>query len=201
MFQYVVRELVSEGWLPPSVAPIVVQSGLFEFSQLFPSGLSDGRIVDFVVYQIYRYRDMIDVKTSRWSFSWCFSKTAVGKFKGQFLDEKGKSGMMYYIDQWLKTAGLSRSKLEDMIADTSEHRLAKFIYMQSEDSIKRRFGDLDMRLHICMASTTGWTPRSSVCSECANYSRCMKLSMKKYPELIRLRKEEYGRERKECAHT
>lgn len=193
MFQYVVKELVSDDWLLPSFSPVVIETGLMEFSTLFPGGLSDGRIVDFVVYQIYRYRDMIGLKGTRWNISWCFSKAAIGKFKAQFLDVQGKSGMMYYIDQWLGDAEINRTKLEDMLVDTNEHHLAKFIYVKSEDSIKSRFPDMDMRLRICLSSTTAWTPRSTVCSSCVNYQKCMELSKKKYPELVRLRQEEYGR--------
>lgn len=193
MFQYVVGELIDGDWLLPSAAPVIVDMGLTQFSSLFPSGVSDGRIVDFVVYQLYRFRDMVGVKGSRWNFSWCFSQNAVFKFKAQFLDKNGKSGMMYYIDKWLDEADLSREKLENMIRETNEHHLAKLVYIQSEDSVKARFPDLDMRLQICLSSTTGWTPKSQVCKSCGNSTRCISLSKKKYPELIRLRMKDNGK--------
>lgn len=189
MFQFVVKELVRNDWLLPSATPRYVKNGIMNLSKLFAGEISDGRIVDFIVYQVYRYRDFIGIKGSSWNISWCFSDTAIKKFKSQFLDSKGKSGMMYYIDCWLEDGGLSRSVLRDMLADNGEHRLARYIYIVSEDVIKRRFKNTELGLQLCIQSTTGWTPQSPVCSNCSNMYRCAIVSEKKCPELIRLRKE------------
>lgn len=189
MFQYVVKKLVGNDWLLPSATPRYVNMCVENLSKLFAGEISDGRIVDFIVYQIYRYRGLIGIKGSSWNILWCFSDNAVKKFKSQFLDSNGKSGMMYYIDCWLEDAGLSRSRLEEMITGNNEHRLSKYIYIMSEDAVKRRFKNTELGFQLCIQSTTGWTPMSPVCSDCSNMARCLKISQKKCPELIRLRKE------------
>lgn len=189
MFQKVVKELVNKDWLLPATSTFVVGNGIRNFGSLFPNGVSDGRIVDFVVYQIYRFRDLIAIKGSRWNITWCFSDKAIQKFKCQFLDSGGKAGMLYYIDQWLDEGGLNRGMLEGMICERKHHRLAKLIYISSEDSTKKRFLNTEMGLALCSRSTTGWTPKSPVCNSCNNAEKCMRITEKKYPELVRLRKE------------
>lgn len=191
MFYEVVKRLVSDGWSLPTTSPFVIKCGIERLDKLFPNGCSDGRIVDFVVYQIYRYREMIGVKGTKWNLLWCFSDTAVKKFQHQFLDEKGKSGMMYYIDQWLSEADLNRGVLEGMITDSSKHRLAKFIYLPSEDGVKKRFINTDLGYLLCLQNTTGWAPESPVCSKCNNFDKCCESTKKMFPELVRLRKEKY----------
>lgn len=192
MFQEVVQRLIKEDWSLTPSSQIVVKCGLERLDKLFPNGCSDGRIVSFIVYQIYRYRDMIGVKGTRWNLLWCFSDKAVERFKHQFLEVRSKTGMMYYIDQWLNEADISREDLVKMIGDTG-HRLNKFIYMCSEDETKRRFFNTEMGYMLCIQSTTGWTPMSPVCQKCRNTEKCIESSSKRYPELIRLRKENYGK--------
>ena len=190
MFQRVVKRLVSNDWSLQTTSPFVIKCGIERLDKLFPgNGASDGRIVDFVVYQIYRFRDMIGIKGTRWNVLWCFSDKAVEKYKAQFLDKDGKAGMMYYIDQWLDDGELNRGSLEKMIADTSKHRLSKLIYLPSEDSIKKRFVNTEFGYMLCLQATTGWTPKSPICSVCKCVEKCVMSTMKKYPELVRLRKE------------
>lgn len=193
VFQKVVKKLIDKDWLLPVTANLNIQLGILRFKDLFPGGMSDGRLVDFLVYQIYRFRDLIADKDSRWDMTWCFSENAVRKFKAQFLDAGGKSGMLYYIDQWLNEGGLSRDRLESMIAVKKEHRLAKLIYIEAEDFTKRRFFGTEMGFAMCIKSTTGWTPKSQVCASCVSASKCMEITEKKYPELVRLRKQDYDR--------
>lgn len=189
VFCKVVRELVNRDWLLPAAAPLVIKNGMSHLEKLFPNGVSDGRIVDFLVYQIYRYRDLIAVSGSRWNITWCFSDKAIEKFRNQFLVSGGKAGMLYYIDRWLDEGGLSRGMLEDLVCCQSKHRLARHIYIKSEDCTKRRFVGTEMGLMLCSKGTTGWTPQSPVCSSCSMADRCMRITQKKYPELVRLRKE------------
>lgn len=190
MFYEVVKRLVCKDWSPQTTSPFVVKCGIERLDKLFPGvGASDGRIVDFIVYQIYRYRDMIGTKGTKWNLLWCFSDKAVEKYKNQFLDKNGKTGMMYYIDQWLNDDNLNRGILENMIADRSVHRLAKFIYMPSEDGVKKRFMNTELGYLLCIQATTGWSPQSPICSACKNVVKCITSTMKKYPELVRLRKE------------
>lgn len=164
----------------------IISKGLERLQMLYPHGYCDERIIDFVVYQIYRYRDYIGTDT-RWNISWCFSDMAVAKYRQQFIDENGKSGMNYYIDRWLSEADLSREGLTVMIKDRSEHPMMKMIYIESEDIIKDRFLNTDGGYFICQQSTTGWSPASPVCGQCNNISKCKDVTKKKYPELFRLR--------------
>lgn len=189
MFQKVVEDLVDKDWPLPAPSPLIIKMGIERLDKLFPNGVSDGRIIDFIVYQIYRFRDMIGVKDTRWNMTWCFSDNAVQKFKHQFLDASGKAGMLYYIDQWLEDGGLNRGMLEKMIKVQDKHRLAKLVYIQSEDCTKKRFLNTEMGLALCLQSTTGWSPQSPVCSSCTNSEKCKVITQKKYPELFRLRSE------------
>lgn len=174
----------------PYNLPTIVR-GVQRLATLFPyAGMADDRIVDFVVYQVYRYRDMIaEYPHTRWQLSWFFSDNAVAKYKSQFLSEEGKSGMNYYIDQWLREGELDRQMLSDMLADPTQHRLAKFIYQEGEEMTKKRFLNTEMGMMMCLQSTTGWTPKSPTCQQCQYTSRCMEESAKRYPEIIRLRQQ------------
>lgn len=188
MFQKVVKELVNKDWLQPATSLYTIKIGLEKFDKLFPNGASDGRVIDFLVYQIYRFRDLIAITGSRWNITWCFSDKAIEKFKNQFLVSEGKAGMLYYIDQWLEEGGLNRGMLEDLICEQKEHRLAKHIYIQSEDYTKRRFVNTEVGVALCSKATTGWAPQSPICSSCKFADKCMRITEKKYPELVRLRK-------------
>ena len=154
-----------------------------------PYDFADDRVTDYVVYQIYRFRDLIPERGKGWNLTWCFSANAVDKFKKQFIDDNGKSGMNYYIAQWLQADGLDRGKLTEMLVDFREHRLAKFIYMPSEELTKKRFADTDIGFMLCMQATTGWSPLSAACQKCGHVEECIGYFEKKTPELIRLRKE------------
>ena len=168
-----------------------IAMGVQRLAALFPYvGMADERIVDFVVYQVYRYRDMIaGYPNTRWQLTWLFSDNAVAKYKSQFISADGKSGMNYYIDQWLHEGKLDRQMLSDMLADTTQHRLAKYIYQKGEEMTKKRFLNTETGLMLCLQSTTGWTPQSPTCQQCKYASRCMEESAKRYPEIIRLRQQ------------
>lgn len=173
-----------------------LQNGINELPKLYGiSDIDDERIIDFILYQIYRCRNSIE--EGKWQYTWIFSGPAKEKFKKQFLNEDGKSGMNYYIDQWLDEAELTRKKLVDRIADPKPNKLRQMVYLPSEEPIKRRFLNNDMGLALCQQSTTGWSPLSPTCEKCNNWIECGKLTAKKYPELIRFRKEAYhGRKEK-----
>lgn len=173
----------------------IVSAGLLRMKELFAvyGGCSEMRITDFVVYQIYRYRDMIaEWPRGSWTLSWCFGETAVEKYRQQFMSEDGKRGMNYYIDKWLSDMGLSREMLSDMLSEKRE-RGGKYICLTGEDATKRRFLNKPSGMMLCLASTTGWTPQSPVCKECRCSSECMERTERKYPEITRLRKEEQDR--------
>ena len=192
MIEKLVRRTIDSKWKFTTSGAIALQlqQGLLKLPSLFGiSNIDDERIVDYLVYQIYRLRSSL--KNKSWNYSFLFSISAMEKFKNQFLRESGKSGMNYYINLWLEEAELSREKLAEMIADPKENPLRRMIYLPSEEPIKRRFLNSSDGLGLCQLSTTGWSPLSDCCGRCDNWVECGKLTAKKYPELMRLRKEAY----------
>lgn len=191
MIQTLIQRTISRKWRfnQSGQALAYLADGLRKISEMFGEGMDDERTVDYIVYQIYRCRMAIAEDT--WKYNWLFSASAMEKYRKQFMSEDGKSGMNYYIDQWLDKAGLSRGSLTAMIAKPRESPLKKMVYMPSEEPVKRRFLNTPDGIELCQNFTTGWSPLSEACGECDNWQECGKLTAKKYPELMRYRKEVY----------
>lgn len=197
MIEVVVKRTINPKWkfTQSGVAASYLEKGLRQLPSLFGvSDIDDERIVDYIVYQLYRQRTAIE--EGSWQHTWLFSAAAMEKFRKQFLSADGKSGMNYYINQWLDEAELSRSALTAMIAKPKLSPLRKLIYLASEEPIKKRFLNTKDGLALCQSSTTGWSPLSETCGQCDNWDECEKITAKKYPELMRFRKEVYGRKEK-----
>ncbi len=197
MIETLVRRTINPRWslTRSSIVAIYIQNGLQQLPALFGvSDIDDERIVDYIVYQIYRAREYI--ANGSWQYTWLFSQSAMNRFQKQFLSADGKSGMNYYINQWLDEAELSRGYLTSLITEPKPNPLRKMIYLPSEEPIKRRFLNTDDGLALCQRSTTGWSPLSETCGQCDNWVECGKMTAKKYPELMRFRKEVYGRKEK-----
>lgn len=197
MIETVVKRTIDPKWrfTQSGVAAIYLQNGLQQLPSLFGVlDIDDERIIDYLIYQLYRMRSFI--ADGSWQYTWLFSQSAMDKFKKQFLSADGKSGMNYYINQWLDEAELSRSKLTVMIAQPKPNPLRKMVYLASEEPIKRRFLNTEDGLVLCQRSTTGWSPLSETCGRCDYWVECEKMTAKKFPELMRFRKEEYGRKEK-----
>lgn len=167
----------------------MTQEGIERLNKkLFPySNMADERIIDFVVYSLYLKRDT----TYRFTVSQIFSEGLMQKYQRQFMSADGKSGMNYYINEWLDDGDLSRSQLTKMIEKPKPHKMSKFIYMESEELIKKRFFNTEMGYMLCQRSTTGWSPRSQYCNKCQNVEQCIAITEQKYPELVRLRRMDY----------
>ena len=194
MIECLIRRTINPKWSFTSSGQVALQlqHGLGLLPGLFSVPvIDDERIVDYIVYQIYRNRQAIE--DGRWQPSWLFSKASMEKYKFQFLSEGGKSGMNYYINQWLDEFELSRGALVAMIAKPKPNPLRRMIYMESEEPIKKRFLNTEAGLALCQQATTGWSPLSATCKECNNWVECGKITAKKYPELMRFRKEAYGK--------
>lgn len=194
MIESLIRRTIDPKWKFTQSGQVAMQlqNGLGLLPGLFNVAvMDDERIVDYIVYQIYRNREMIE--DGRWQPSWLFSRTALDRYKNQFLSEKGKSGMNYYINQWLEEFELSRFTLVSMIAKPKPNPLRKMIYMESEEPIKKRFFNTEAGFALCQQATTGWSPLSDTCKKCKNWIECGKMTAKKYPELMRFRKEAYGK--------
>ena len=197
MIETLIKRTIDPKWqftLSGMVA-LQIQNGLQQIPALFGmSDVDDERTVDYIVYQIYRQRNYIS--NGNWQPSWIFSQNAMEKFKQQFLSVNGKSGMNYYINQWLDEAELSRGDLTAMIAKPKPNPLRNMVYLESEEPIKRRFLNTEDGLTLCLRATTGWSPLSDTCGRCDNWVECGKITAKKYPELMRYRKEIYGKQKK-----
>lgn len=196
MIERLIRSTISPKWTfsKSGQAAIQLQNGLGLLPGLFNvAAMDDERIVDYIAYQVYRNREVI--ADGRWQLSWLFSKNALDKYRKQFLSESGKSGMNYYINQWLDEFELSRGALVAMIAKPKPNPLRRMIYMESEEPIKKRFLNTEAGLMLCQQATTGWSPLSATCKECKSWVECGKITAKKYPELMRFRKEAYGKEK------
>lgn len=191
------KKLESKAVISESVVTLAqIGSGLKALPSLFSvANIDDERIVDYIVYQLYRYRTAI--MEGRWELFWLFSPTAIEKYRHQFISEDGKSGMNYYINKWLEEGGLTRKKLADMIADKKASPLKPMVYMANEEPLKQRFINTKDGLDFCQATTTGWSPLSDSCLECKYCEPCMEMTEQKFPELMRYRKEFYdGRKKK-----
>lgn len=197
MIETVVKRTIEPKWKFTESGRVLLylQDGINSLPNLFGiAKIDDGRIVDYLVYQIYRARTAI--LNGTWQYTWLFSRAAMDKYQKQFLAADGKSGMNYYIDQWLYEAELSRGQLTSIIAKPKPNPLRNMVYMPSEEPIKKRFLNTEAGFALCQSTTTGWSPLSDACRQCDNWVECGKNTAKKYPELMRFRKEEYGKQKK-----
>lgn len=161
--------------------------------RLYPySDMACDRIVDYLVYHLYLRRE----SKYRFTVGDLFGDYAIDKYRRQFMSENGKSGINYYINQWLDEDNLTRQILTAMIEEPKPHKMSKFIYMESEELIKKRFLNTDMGYMLCQTSTTGWAPRSATCQQCKNIEQCINVTSLKYPELVRLRRQDYENDKK-----
>ena len=186
----IIKAGIREDWRFPggSYGISTIANGLERMKKLYPyEGMSESRIIDFVVYQIYRCRDKI--ADGNWTLSWAFSDNAVERYRRQFMDVNGKSGMNYYINIWLKQHGMSREGLTRILLP-QENSMKKYVNPVHEEEIKGRFFNKDVGFFLCQSSSTGWNPKSDYCRKCKFMDKCMDATEKKYPEITRLRKEQ-----------
>lgn len=149
------------------------------FAKEFGS-VTQERLVDFCVCTAYTYRDR-----DSWTVKQVFGPSSLKRLR------ESKRGKVYYENEWLNTAQLSRGYLVNLIIDKTEHPQAKYIYVQSEEHTKHRLLNSDVGYMLCQASTLGWSPMSNSCKHCVFITQCRKETEVKYPELYRIRVE-YG---------
>lgn len=198
MIETVIKRTINPKWrftLSGQVG-VYLERGLQSLPGVFGiSDIDEERIVDYIVYQLYRCRNFIE--DGSWQSTWLFSQSAKEKYKKQFLSAEGKSGINYYINQWLDQAELSRGYLTSLIAKPKPNPLKNLIYLEAEDLIKKRFLNTKEGMALCQHATTGWSPFSDICGQCDNRKQCEEITAIKYPELVRFRKEEfYGKQEK-----
>lgn len=196
MLETLVRRTINPKWqfTKDGNAALYIQNGVQQLPKLFSSiQIDEERIVDYIVYQIYRNRDAIE--SGLWQYHWLFSKAAMDRYKKQFLEREAKAGVNYYINLWLEENEISRSDLLRIVAKSKPNPLRNMVYLESEESIKKRFHNTQNGFTLCQLSTTGWSPLSESCKKCEKWIDCGKLTAQKYPELMRLRKEAYGKQK------
>lgn len=158
-----------------------------EFTQTCGGEFNTARLVDYCVFQIHKnrnapYQRNLAPKT--------FGVTAFQKYLSMSSKQK-----KYMEDQWLSEAQLTRAYLNSLICNKEEHPQKKFIYMPSEEGTKKRCINTDIGFVICSTSTLMWSPFSPTCQMCKQADMCKKETANKYPELYRIRLEEYGERR------
>lgn len=152
--------------------------------------LDEERVVDFCVCQVYALSRFGEDYESRWRVSHSFGKRAMRRFA------ETKREVCFYEDKWLRKNELSRELLCELIRDRSKHPQAKFIYPQYEDRTKKRLLGTVLGYYICGASTLLWTPFSPVCQSCPKAAACEHRTRMLFPELYRIRVEEFNAVRK-----
>ena len=134
------------------------------------------RLVDYCIFTAYNFRNRPQLGLPQ-----VFGPQSIQKFGEQTRHQK------YYQDRWLEGVSLSRGSLLSLIQDRREHPHAKFIYVASEETTKRRQLNQKVGFLICQTATLGWSPMSATCQQCSFVSACQKETAKKYPEIYRLR--------------
>lgn len=192
MIETVIRRCINRKWrFPGGPNLIALEVGVKNLQKLWPyEGIADDRIVDYIVYQIYRTRQNFE-NGYGWQPNFLFTDYSIGKYRKQFIDESGKSGMNYYINQWLDDAELTRGDLVRIIEDPKPNSMRKYVYMESEEQTKKRFLNTEAGFILCQRSTTGWAPLSETCERCEYQKQCEQATEKRLPELVRLRREKH----------
>lgn len=197
-FVRIVKKIDPKWRLPGGgVAEKYIENGLCNLEKTFPMGMSDNRLADYVMYQVYRYADNIaGIAPTHFQYSWCFSENAVKKFRNQYFGE-GNPRIDYWIDKWADDLGFTRDQITEYISGPKPNKWRKYVEMPSEEMVKIRFHNTDSGFILCCNSTMGWSPGSRACSKCKYVDKCKVATGNRYPELLRLRLEEDGNDKKE----
>lgn len=158
---------------------------ILKFTNVCGGEINTSRIVDYCVFQIHKNRNSSFQRTLAPK---TFGETALQKYLSMSSKQK-----KYMEDQWLSGGNLTRTYLNSLICNKSEHPQSKYIYMASEEGTKKRYVNMDAGLFICATSTLMWSPFSPTCQICKKADVCKKETEKRYPELYRIRIEEYGK--------
>ena len=190
IFVRIINKIDPKFRLPGGGQPeLYIANGLAGLEKMFPMGMSDQRIADYIVYQLYRYADNIaGIAPTHFQYSWCFSENALAKYKNQYFGT-GNPRIDYYIDQWLKELGIQRHQVVEYISGPKPNKWRKYVEMPSDELVKRRFHNTENGFVLCSSKTMGWSPGSKACQECNYVDKCKTVTGRRYPELLRLREE------------
>lgn len=167
------------------IAMRTINQCLDSLEKNFGDEISRDRIVDFCICQAYRVYCVDTKHTEKWGVQQYFGNKAIESFISTNKNRK------YYEDKWLGNE-LPRIKLLSLIADRKEHPQFKFIFPKYEENTKKRMINTDVGYYICGQSTLLWTPFSPTCQQCIKAEICKKRTQQSYPELYRIRIEEFN---------
>jgi hypothetical protein len=186
VFSFLMREMVEPSFRFPGGGIAGRQiSDCIEKLDDGTGSLSREKVMDFCICQVHAVQFFGHEYLKRWNPSHSFGKKALARFA-----QNGRPQRRHQ-DRWLASKGLSRAGLLDLFRDRSVHPLAKFIYPESEDRTKRRHRQSGAGLYVCSVSTLMWTPFSPVCASCSDAETCREMTRRRYPELYRIREEEF----------
>lgn len=190
VFTFLIRQKIRKEFRFPhgAVAERTMKSFIDRMCDRYGDELSNERLVDYCVCQIYAIDSFDENYIKRWNITHSFGKKALERFEGTH------SGIKYYEDKWLNKMNLSRINLVELIKDRSKHPLFKYVYLEFEDGTKQRIPNVEARLLICRMSTMLWSPFSPVCRACEADDRCKDILQRTNPELYRLRINEFSKE-------
>lgn len=180
VFTFLYREGVSSSFrFPKGYGANILNSFADDLLKRENGMVSLGIVVDYCIHQAHLWRD-----ADRWknfSISWAFGKKGVDRFYN------AKRGVRYYQDIWLKENNWSRDELKCKFVEFKEHPLKKFIYIDAEETTKKKMLNSDAGLALCITTTSLFSPKSNACNECRFNSQCEQILKTSNPELHRLR--------------
>lgn len=188
VYTEIMRRCVDKSFTFPEGGKVSVQLNKFiaKFTEMCGGEFNTLRLVDYCVFQIHKNREAQYQKQLATNV---FGITSLKKYLQMSSKQK-----TYVEDNWLKSVGLTRDYLNSLICK-KKHPLMKYLYMPSEEFTKRRSLGTALGFLRCSMSTMMWSPFSESCQQCSQQGNCMKETEKRYPELYRLRMEEYGKRR------
>lgn len=177
VFTAIVKKMVNPSYkFPKGGATIRTLTTFIALMEREFGSVTNERLVDACITGIYPLRER-----KQWKLNQIFGTQTIKRIKGL------TKGHLYYQNKWLESANISRNDLINLIQDRSKHPLAKFIYVHSEETTKKRHLNQNAGYLICQLSTLGWAPLSDSCQQCVFTDDCKKETQRKYPEIYRLR--------------
>lgn len=192
VFSFLIQNSIMPTFTFPKggIAIRVISSCLEMLGGVYSEEISDERVVDYCTCQVYTIsRFDNSYLRIRWKVTHSFGKKAVERFLAN------KRSNRYYEDKWLRAIGTSRNELLGLIKDRKQHPLFRYVNPEYEETTKSRALSTTVGYYICASSTLLWNPFSPSCQACTKKEACMERTRLNYPELYRLRIEEFNKKK------
>ncbi|UYI66170.1 MAG: hypothetical protein OGM04_12330 [Bacteroides ovatus] len=191
-FSFLIQNSIMPAFAFPKggIATRAVSSCMETLGEMYSGGISEERIVDYCTCQAYAIsRFDNSYLRNRWKVPHSFGKKAVERFLANRRSNR------YYEDKWLNATGTSRKELLELIKDRKQHPLFRYVNPEYEETTKRRALSTTIGYYICASSTLLWNPFSPSCQRCTKKEVCLERTRLNYPELYRLRIEEFNKKK------